>query len=258
MTGPTREPGAIERSFTHVQGIGFKLQAYLKRLGVRCWGDWFRLRDRISVPLGLRAELDRVLTDSVAALEARDLPALAAQLGSSEAWRLVASFPDLSVAYVDLEATGPTLDADITVACIWDSASSRSFVRDRDLEHYAATLEQHDVMVTFGGRRFDVPHSERLAGHPLSLPHIDLKGPLMRLGLRGGLKRIEERLGIERSHATRELRGSDAISLWQRHLAGEPGCLELLIDYNAEDARHLELLLAHVIRELETRELAEA
>ena len=74
--------------------------------------------------------------------------------------------------------------------------------------------------------------------------------PCRRLGLRGGLKAIETRLGIGRSAETQGLGGLDAVILWQLHLEGAPGALDRLIRYNLEDVRHLEDLLSHVVGEL--------
>ena len=247
----------IEHSFLHVPGVGQKTEAYLKRLGVARWSDWFALRDRVSVQLGLRAQLDRVLEESLAALARRDLQALAALLSPGEVWRLAARFPDLRIGYFDIETTG--LDrhhSHITVAGLWDGTRETVFVRGRNLERLPQALAACDILVTFNGKRFDLPFVEHAFGIKLSMPHVDLVYPCRRLGLRGGLKAIETRLGIGRSAETQGLGGLDAVILWHSHLEGTPGALERLIRYNLEDVRHLEGVLAHVVAELSLAELS--
>jgi uncharacterized protein YprB with RNaseH-like and TPR domain len=66
--------------------------------------------------------------------------------------------------------------------------------------------------------------------------------------LYGGLKRVEEQLGIERS--TKGIDGLEAMRLWQRFLYDrDEKALQALLQYNREDVvnlYHLEALLAQM------------
>jgi uncharacterized protein YprB with RNaseH-like and TPR domain len=62
------------------------------------------------------------------------------------------------------------------------------------------------------------------------------------LGLRGGLKRVERQVGMDRG----ELDGVDgayAVALWRRHLAGDRRALAALVRYNLEDVVNLRYLM---------------
>ena len=64
--------------------------------------------------------------------------------------------------------------------------------------------------------------------------------PCKRLGLDGGLKRIERDVGIDRDRP--EVSGRDAVRLWREYERGDESALETLVSYNREDAANLETL----------------
>ncbi len=66
---------------------------------------------------------------------------------------------------------------------------------------------------------------------------------MARLGLKGGLKAIERRVGIERTPRTRYLQGWDAVYLWERYQKGDEEALEVLVEYNMEDVVNLKSLI---------------
>jgi hypothetical protein len=83
------------------------------------------------------------------------------------------------------------------------------------------------------------------------MPHFDLCFAARRLGLSGGLKRIEQELGIRRDISVRGLDGWDAVRLWSRSCGGDAAARELLLAYNAADVDNLaplaELLYADLL-----------
>jgi hypothetical protein len=78
---------------------------------------------------------------------------------------------------------------------------------------------------------------------------MDLMHVLRRLGLRGGLKRIEQALGVARPSDLSSLDGRDAVALWSLSQEGEPDALATLIRYNAEDVLVLPRLAAIAVRD---------
>jgi uncharacterized protein len=101
-------------------------------------------------------------------------------------------------------------------------------------------LEGVDTLCTYNGDRFDLPILERqtrldLRSHFRSL---DLLRECWRVGLKGGLKRMEERFGIPR--VTRGMNGWEAFSLWARYeREGDQEALKRLLEYNREDVMNL-------------------
>jgi uncharacterized protein YprB with RNaseH-like and TPR domain len=131
----------------------------------------------------------------------------------------------------------------VTVVGLYDGRRKRSFVKGVNLEDLPDALEGVRLLVTFNGSRFDVPFLRRAFPRMrLDQLHVDLMNPLHRLGFWGGLKKIERRLGIERSDETAGMSGFDAVRLWAEYEAGDDDALDTLIAYNREDVVNLEPL----------------
>ena len=112
----------------------------------------------------------------------------------------------------------------------------------RDMALYEA-LEGVRTLVTFNGSTFDLPIIRRrlYADLKRDFEHCDLLYVCRRRGLRGGLKRVETLLGIERM--TAGISGWDAPRLWHRYeTIGDRAALRTLLDYNREDVVNLALL----------------
>jgi hypothetical protein len=118
-------------------------------------------------------------------------------------------------------------------------------------------LEGVDTLCTFNGDRFDLPILERQVRVDLRgrFASLDLLRECRRAGLKGGLKRMEERFGIARN--TRGMGGWDALLLWARYEnEGDQAALDLLLEYNREDVvnlMQLERIVVGVGLELECR-----
>ncbi|HEU5101095.1 MAG TPA: ribonuclease H-like domain-containing protein [Roseiflexaceae bacterium] len=116
----------------------------------------------------------------------------------------------------------------------------------RDLPLYES-LEGVETLVTFNGSCFDLPVIRRrlYADLKQDFEHCDLLYICRRRGLRGGLKKVEQMLGIGR--ATAGISGWDAPRLWQRYEAnGDRAALQTLLDYNREDVVNLAVLERHL------------
>jgi len=99
-------------------------------------------------------------------------------------------------------------------------------------------LEQSDVLVTFNGKRFDVPFLAQSLGWPQErFPpfHVDLFPLWKRLGEKGGLKSIQARLLGRREGNLQEVDGYTAVKLWAAHRRGTRGALDTLTRYCLED-----------------------
>jgi len=152
---------------------------------------------------------------------------------------------------VDIETDGGMDEDSITVIGCFDGSEAHTFVRGRDLEKAKELIEDHPLVVTFNGAQFDLPMiRRRFTNNLFNHVHVDLRFPLRRLGMRGGLKAIEEQLGIARPAETRGLGGWDAVRLWREWERGSAESLELLLSYNREDTRNMMPLMKKVYEEL--------
>ena len=115
------------------------------------------------------------------------------------------------------------------------------------IEH---VLEGVTTIYTFNGSSFDLPFLAWKPGLDLRhrFEHHDLMYACRRAGLRGGLKRIERTLGIDRTDLP-DLDGHDAILLWRKYLdEANTSALELLLEYNRADVENL-YTLRNILRQ---------
>lgn len=176
------------------------------------------------------------------------------RLPPTEHWRLYETFRS-NAAYLDIETgevdeEGPS----ITVIGLMSKGKYEAYVARDDMEDFLDKVAEVDFLVTFNGSRFDLPVLHRtFPGVLESISHVDLVYPARHLGFRGGLKKVEEMLGIERTERVKGLRGYDAPSLWSRHLSGDSESLDLLLEYNRFDVVNLEPIARFLCSALKQR-----
>ncbi len=115
-----------------------------------------------------------------------------------------------------------------------------------DINLYAALAGVRTIW-TFNGACFDLPVIKRALGADLrsEFAHRDLLRDCRRRQLRGGLKVVEQKLGIVRS--TAGIDGRAALRLWQAYdTYGDVHARDLLLRYNRDDVIHLPHLRAHL------------
>ncbi|NTU79433.1 MAG: ribonuclease H-like domain-containing protein [Chloroflexales bacterium] len=113
-----------------------------------------------------------------------------------------------------------------------------------DLRLYES-LEGISTIVTFNGSGFDLPMIRKrlFADLKAEYAHRDLLYVCRKRGLRGGLKVVEQILGIARE--TQGVSGWDAPRLWHRfETYADQSALTTLLSYNYEDVVNLAILEA--------------
>lgn len=231
----------LEHTFVHIQGIGPKTERALWARGIRTWHDYLARPE----PL-LSVSRDRLVRDELErSLENRgDVDYFSRRLPPRDSWRLFKAFR-AGTAYLDIETSGGYEGFDeITVIGLYDGARTQTFVNGVNLEAFEIAVAEYDVVVTFNGACFDLP-CIRHAFPGITLPpaHIDLRFVLRRLGLSGGLKVIERRMGLAREEGVDGLNGLDAVRLWAEYRNGDRSALDRLIRYNTADIVNLEPLM---------------
>ena len=218
--------------------------------GCSDWDTWLGEPERYGLRAASQETGSKVLLESKSALSAGRHQFFARALGMAESWRAWEHFRDSTV-YLDIETDGGQSGDAITVVGLYDVHGFRGLVRDQDLHEFPDVISRYSCIVTFFGRGFDLPMLKRkFTNLELDQIHIDLCPTLRRLGLKGGLKRIEKQLGIARAIETDGLTGWDAVRLWREHQRGSSSALETLLAYNREDVVNLESLAKHAYERL--------
>ncbi|MGB9761288.1 MAG: ribonuclease H-like domain-containing protein [Caldimicrobium thiodismutans] len=156
-------------------------------------------------------------------------------------------FQDKAI-FVDIETEGLSKERnDITLIGICKDGRYFAFIKNLNLEKALNFLSTSPIWITFGGENFDLPFIKKTF-QSLEYPeiHLDLFHYTRLLGLRGGLKKIEKELGIERK--TEGFNGYTAVKLWRKWIEErDRSALRKLILYNREDVLNLKIVLDYII-----------
>ena len=248
----------LRATFQHMPGIGPIGEASLWDSGVRDWADFGGSLGADASRSERSRRLLREIAASERALDERDVAWFARRLPSSEHWRLYPTFRR-ETAFLDIETTSLSpYEGMVTVVTVHGGGRTQTFVADDNLEELPACLGRFGLLVTFNGSMFDVPFL-RVRFPEIVVPpaHMDLRFVLYRLGLAGGLKRIEVRLGLGNRAGVEGIGGLDAVRLWEQYRRGHSDALARLVRYNRADTVNLEPLAEYAVRELTTRLLGE-
>jgi uncharacterized protein len=238
----------IRRSFIILPRIGKTTELKMWRSGVASWDD-FLARDHLP---GLSDErklgMDTCITEADKYLHAGHSDYFTSLLPTVEQWRLFNRFGS-DAAYLDIETDGLGSTAHVTVVSVHHRGDTKTFVRGVDLtkEALASAFDGVKMLVTYNGSSFDLPmlHKEFPFVVP-RVPHYDLRHAAARVGMPGGLKRLEVEFGIKRPQEVAYVTGEDAVYLWKLWLKGRENALKLLVKYNQEDTVNLETLAPQI------------
>jgi uncharacterized protein len=152
-------------------------------------------------------------------------------------------------AYLDIETTGlHPRQNDITVVGIYVTNPRESRLiqlvgRKITKSAISESLEGVSSIYTYNGHRFDLPFIDSQYNLDLEAQfnHCDLMHHCWKQNLYGGLKAVEQCLGIERK--LKEVNGYEAIRLWWQYVDyADPIALNTLLEYNKEDVINLKYL----------------
>lgn len=233
----------ITSTFCHIPRIGVKTESRLWEAGAL---DWTNFEDAAPAVLGkgALAVATDILSESRERLDAKDAAWFDSGLPASESWRLFGEFAN-DIGYLDIETTGLGARGDhITTIALYGRGELKTYVYGQNLDQFEEDVQAFKVLATYNGKCFDVPIIEGHFGSRLNHAHIDLRYVLGALGYKGGLKRVEKRLGLDRDGLD-GVDGYFAVLLWNEYdKYADEAALETLLAYNAADAVNLELLLA--------------
>ncbi len=156
------------------------------------------------------------------------------------------------VLFLDVETTGLSRYYDELTLVGWLSDGVyRVHVAGDDPEPLLSSVQVASALVTFNGSLFDLAFLTKSFPR-LSLPkaHADLRFLARRVGLTGGQKAIERKLGIQIREGVEDLDGAQAVLLWHRYLRGDAESLRRLIEYNRCDVVAMRHILDEVLERL--------
>lgn len=229
-------------TFIIAPGIGEKSEQQL-------WDDGFRHWDavidaKLPVSATKADAIKRAADQALEAYQIEDWAWFAARLGSKEMVRLLPWLWDKAMC-IDIETNGGYDANDITIIGMHGAYDTHILVKGRDIERFPELFADVRLMVSFFGTGFDVPFlKRRFPSVDFDIPHVDVCNVMRRIGIKGGLKAIEHRFGIERSDEAAGLSGWDAVELWRLWVSRrDESALNRLIRYNREDIENLPALL---------------
>ncbi|MCK5163017.1 MAG: ribonuclease H-like domain-containing protein [Desulfobacula sp.] len=228
-------------TFIHIPGIGPATEKKIWQSNILSWKD-----DNNFSSSGLSAskiENIKIFTEqSNKHLENNNPNFFEALLPSNQHFRLFPEFRH-SCAYLDIETTGLDASCQITTIALYNGRDIKYFIQGKNLDAFLDEIQKYSVLITYNGRSFDIPFIEEYFNVKLPHSQIDLRYILKNLGFKGGLKKCEKALGLDRE----ELDGVDgyfAILLWNEYRRNKnQKALETLLAYNIEDVINLETLM---------------
>ena len=231
----------LTNTFIHIPGIGPATENKIWQSNVLTWEDTEKLSELTLAPSKIAA-IQAFAKKSNRHLKNNNPNFFESLLPSNQHFRLFPEFRHAS-AYLDIETTGLSNSAQITTIAMYNGKAIRYFIQGQNLASFLDEIQKYKTLITYNGRSFDIPFIESYFN--IKLPHsqIDLRYILHHNGFKGGLKKCEKALGIDRE----ELDGVDgyfAVLLWdeyKRH--SNPKALETLLAYNIEDVINLETLM---------------
>ena len=152
-------------------------------------------------------------------------------------------------AYLDIETTGLSkYENDITVIGIYlVNACDEKLIQlvgdDINDVNLVDALAGVETIYTYNGSRFDIPFIDSRVKVDISAlyHHHDLMYDCWKANLYGGLKSVEQQLGIARE--LQGVGGFEAVMLWWKYINdSNHDALKTLLKYNEEDIKNLKIL----------------
>jgi uncharacterized protein YprB with RNaseH-like and TPR domain/predicted nuclease with RNAse H fold len=251
---------SLERTFLHFPGVGPRTEAALWGAGVRTWNGLETLLRRGVRSGALRrgrrsAQLDPTRGDPTAAMWLRSCEESSAALRQgefgyftdrlplSEHWRVLTNRA-ADPLFLDIETTGLSHHHNqVTVIGALFRGSFYQWVWPENLDGLRRLIIDAQVVVTYNGRRFDIPFLLRqLKEFPSPRAHVDLRYIADARGYSGGQKAVENSFALRRPAGVEGVDGFEAVSLWCETVYGQEQSLKRLLAYNRADVLMLQRL----------------
>ncbi|MBU0460573.1 MAG: ribonuclease H-like domain-containing protein [Nanoarchaeota archaeon] len=235
----------IKNSFIFLEKVGKRKEKSIWKQGIKDWHNFLQAKNVKGISMEKKFYYNRKVKEAQEALLNEDSAYFVGKMPQVEIWRLYDYFKE-ECGYLDVEVDSY---GKVVLVGISDYYHSNFFVKGVNLSKVMIEkeLSKYKLLITFNGGSFDLPKLRKQFGIENKMPHLDLKPLCVNLGLKGGLKIVEEELGLKRPP---HLKGNP-VSLWKAfHASGDQEYLDLLIEYNREDIENLKGVMSVVYKKL--------
>jgi Uncharacterized conserved protein len=241
----------LEATFLYFKGIREKKEKDLWKKGITNWRELEKHYEGEQLTF-----LDEVPYDSIHsrikdcrnALKERKAEFFSSILPKREYYRIATAFYPTTI-FMDIETTGLSKYYDYTTLVGWCiNGKYNYYIKGDDDTTFRNCLASATCIVTFNGTLFDIPFLLKdFPGVQIPKIHVDLRFLSRRVGLSGGQKAIEDRIGVVRPAEIENVQGKTAPLLWYKFFRGNIDSLKLLIKYNYFDVYGLQSIFNSVI-----------
>ena len=190
----------IRNSFIFLEKIK-DIEKSIWQQGICSWDDFLKAEKIVGLSRARKLYYNRKIIEAQKELYSFNSSYFINKLPSPENWRLYDFFKEDAV-YLDIETSGVSKCDSIIVVGLFDGISQKTMIKgiNLDVNYLKKELSRYKLIVTFNGATFDLPFIKKRYPDLLpNIPNLDLKVACDRLGLKGGLKKVEKKLGIQRN-----------------------------------------------------------
>ena len=235
-----------DKSLCQFKGISPPQERSLCQQGISTWRQllqYYRVRGENKRYERLRSQIE--MFETARTLELTDVIVNMMPVGKRS--RIVSDRYEKAL-FFDIETSGTSPTSSITMISALLDDREYTFVAGRNLHEFLKLWRQAEIVVTFNGKRFDVPRVIREFKISTVPAHVDLMDEGRVYGLRGGLKAIEYQLGFVREELIC-CDGLTAIQEWKAYVQhNDTVALNRLMRYNIEDVRSLKFLYSTLLK----------
>ncbi len=242
----------IQRAISHFPGIGPRRRRLLETRGLDSWEAITRQHCdvlRIGVETWRRIQQEAQRCEEACRKE--DFGYLVKRLNPADHWRLLAQWFD-KLTFFDIETTGCDWESETTTIVFYSGGQVYRFVKGENLAEALDLMQRAHILVSFNGNTFDVPRLLETFHIPaFPAAHVDLRWVCYHTGLTGGLKRIEQELGMQRPTDLDGVDGLEAVRLWYAwERFGDERARERLLRYCTADVVALYWITARILEKM--------
>ncbi len=232
----------LKNTFVHIPGINKDVEATIWRNKIHDWDGYLENYSTLSLPENKKETIYNYIQESLVAHGEQNANYFMDKLEPREHWRTYGHF---KCCFLDIETTGLSKHYNqVTTIGVYDGQESKIFISGKNMQEFPEEMEKYDLIITFNGKTFDVPFlKHNFPEINFDKFHIDLRYVMKELGYMGGLKRIEQDIGIAREGEIEGVDGMEAVRLWKRYQKGDEAALKTLVAYNLADVVNLKTMM---------------